>query len=565
MRILLRAIVLLSLGACAGTARYAASPGADRGAGENRSGLAADPAAFWNSATVYFLLTDRFENGDPTNDLALGRAQDGAVLRNYQGGDLAGLLRKITEGYFDSLGVDAIWLTPFVEQIHGSVDEGTGKTYGYHGYWTRDWTAVDPALGTEDDVRAVVDAAHRRGIRVLMDAVINHTGPVTPLDPQWPDDWVRTSHRCTYQSYVTTIDCTLVANLPDVLTERDDPVELPRPLVDKWRIEGRVDRELSELDAFFRRTGYPRAPRFYIMKWLTDWVREFGFDGYRVDTSKHFGESVSAELKREAERAFADWKRAHPGQVLDDLPFYMVGEVYNYEVRHGRSFDFGDRTVDFFDYGYDGLINFGFKRDAAGSLDSLFSLYSAVLDEGALRGVSILNYLSSHDDGGPYDRDRQDPYGAGTRLLLAPGGAQIYYGDELARPLRVAGAEGDANLRSFMNWMDLERGGTTAEVLEHWRKLGAFRRAHPAVGAGEHRRLQAAPYIFSRTLERAGFSDRVLVAMGQGAGRKTIPVFGMFADGIALTDSYSGSTGTVTNGAITLATAYDLVLLSERR
>ena len=565
MKSLLRAIVLLSLGACAATARHAGSPGAGRGAGEHRSALASDPAAFWNSATIYFLLTDRFENGDPTNDLALGRAQDGAVLRSFQGGDLAGVLRKINQGYFDSLGVDAIWLTPFVEQIHGSVDEGTETTYGYHGYWTRDWTAVDPALGTDDDVRRVVDAAHRRGIRVLMDAVINHTGPVTPLDPQWPEDWVRTSPRCTYQSYATTVECTLVANLPDVLTERDDPVELPQALVEKWRQEGRADQELSELGAFFRRTGYPRAPRFYIMKWLTDWVREVGFDGYRVDTSKHFGESVSAELKREAERAFADWKRAHPGQVLDDLPFYMVGEVYNYEVRHGRDFDFGDRTVAFFDYGYDGLINFGFKRDAAASLDSLFSLYSAILHEGALRGVAVLNYLSSHDDGGPYDRDRQDPYGAGTRLLLAPGGAQIYYGDELARPLRVAGAEGDANLRSFMNWTDLERGGTTAELLEHWRKLGTFRRAHPAVGAGEHRRLQAAPHIFSRTLETAGLSDRVLVAMDQGKGRKTIPVFGVFPDGTELMDAYSGMAGTVTNGAIALTTGYDLVLLSERR
>ena len=565
MKTLLRVVALLGLGACAATAHHAGAPDADPGAREQRSALASAPAAFWNSATIYFLLTDRFENGDPTNDLALGRAQDGAVLRSFQGGDLAGLLRKINQGYFDSLGVDALWLTPFVEQLHGSVDEGTGKTYGYHGYWTRDWTAVDPALGTIDNLRAVVDAAHRHGIRVLMDAVINHTGPVTPQDPQWPDDWVRTGPRCTYQSYATTVECTLVANLPDVLTEHDDPVELPQALVEKWRREGRADQELSELDGFFRRTGYPRAPRFYIMKWLTDWVRELGFDGYRIDTAKHFEESASAELKALADQAFADWKAAHPGKVLDDLPFYMMGEVYNYDLRHGRDFDFGDRKVDYFDFGYDGLINFGFKGAAAGPLDSLFASYSATLRGGPLDGVAILNYLSSHDDGAPYDRDRQDPFGAGTRLLLAPGGAQIYYGDELARPLRIAGAQGDANLRSFMNWTDLEPEGTTAEVLEHWRKLGRFRRAHPAVGAGEHRRLQVAPYIFSRTIATAGFSDRVLVAMDQDAGRKTIPVFGVFPDGTELADGYSGATGRVTNGAISLTTGYDLVLLSERR
>jgi alpha-amylase len=301
------------------------------------------------------------------------------------------------------------------------------------------------------------------------------------------------------------------------------------------------------------------------MKWLTDWVRELGFDGYRMDTAKHFEEAISAELKQEAEQAFADWKEDHPGQVLDSLPFYMMGEVYNYELSHGRDFDFGDRTVDFFNYGYDGLINFGFKREAAGSLDDLFTRYATALSEGELQGVAILNYVSSHDDGSPYDRDREDALGAGTRLLLAPGGAQIYYGDELARPLRVEGAEGDANLRSVMNWEDLEGAGSTAEILEHWQKLGQFRRTHPAVGAGQHRRLRAEPYIFSRTLETDGLFDRVLVAMDQGEGSKTIPVFEVFPDGTEMVDAYSGETGRVTNGEISLVTESGLVLLGERR
>jgi alpha-amylase len=433
-----------------------------------------EPSTFWNSATIYFLLIDRFQNGNPANDRALGRGKDAALLRGFQGGDLAGVLRKIEEGYFDRLGVSAIWMTPFVEQIHGAVDEGTGKTYGYHGYWTRDWTAVDPALGTKDDLRAVVDAAHRHGIRVLMDAVINHTGPVTGQDPPWPDDWVRTIPNCSYKSYTTTVDCTLVATLPDIRTDRDAPVELPPALLEKWAREGRRDQEVGELDAFFRRTGYPRAPSYYLIKWLTDWVREFGIDGYRVDTAKHFGPVVSAELKREAEVALMDWRRTHRAQARDSIPFYMVGEVYGWEPSQGRDYNFGDRNVDFFSNGYDGLINFGFKSDT-GSLDGLFRRYSAILHQGPLQGVTILNYLSSHDDGSPYDVDRKDPLGVGTRLLLAPGTAQIYYGDELARPLRVAGAEGDANLRSFMNWGDLKRGGMTAEILQHWRKLGRFR------------------------------------------------------------------------------------------
>jgi alpha-amylase len=565
MKTAIRAIALAGLGALVISSCTPGAPDANAGIRDIRSAVAAQPATFWNSATVYFLLTDRFANGDPGNDLALGRAQDGAVLRSFQGGDLAGVLAKLEEGYFDSLGVDVIWMTPFVEQIRGSVDEGTGKTYGFHGYWTRDWTAVDPALGTVEDLRALVDAAHRRGIRILMDAVINHTGPVTPLDPQWPDEWVRTGPRCVYRDYATTVECTLVDNLPEIRTERNDPVALPALLIEKWEQEGRATRELAELRAFFDRTGYPRAPRYYLIKWLTDWVRELGIDGYRMDTAKHFGPEVGAELKQEATLAFEDWKEAHPDQVLDALPFFMVGEVSQWGPSRGREYDFGDRRVDYFDYGYDGLINFHFPRDAAAPLDALFTQYSDALHHGALRDVSILNYIDSHDDASPYDRDRKDPVGAGTRLLLAPGGAQIYYGDELARPLRVEGAQGDANLRSFMDWDALATGGVTAGILGHWRKLGRFRLAHPAVGAGEHHTFQEHPYIFGRVLEMEGISDRVLVAIDQGDGAKTIPVFGLFPDGTDLIDAYSGETGTVTNGEIALTTGYGILLLGEQR
>jgi len=112
------------------------------------------------------------------------------------------------------------------------------------------------------------------------------------------------------------VDCTLVATLPDIRTDRDAPVELPPALLAKWAREGRREKEVAGLDAYFRRTGHPRAPRYYIIKWLTDWVREFGFDGYRVDTAKHFEETVSAELKREAALALA----ALPPAALQAAP-----------------------------------------------------------------------------------------------------------------------------------------------------------------------------------------------------------------------------------------------------
>lgn len=514
------------------------------------------PAQFWNSATVYFLLTDRFANGDPSNDQAHGRLRDAAPLRGFEGGDLKGLLARITSGYFEALGVNVLWLTPFVEQNRGATDEGTGRSYGYHGYWARDWTVVDPALGNEADLRAVVDAAHAKGMKVLMDAVIQHTGPAIPSDPVWPAEWVRTEPNCVYRSYVTTVSCTLVANLSDIRTESNQPVSLPRHLIEKWRAEERLAKETDELNAWFARTGYPRAPRFYLIKWLTDWVREYGIDGYRVDTAKHFEESVSAELKVEAERALADWRRANPEKVRSTLPFYMVGEVYDYTPENGRLYNFGDKQVDFFAFGYDALINFAFKRFAAISTDSLFAFQAGVL-AGPLNSVSLLNYLTSHDDGAPYDRERKDSFIAAVRLLLAPGGAQIYYGDEVARPLTVAGAIGDANLRSTMVWSD-----TTAQrqLLAHWRRIGQFRHAHPAIGAGDHRVLQASPYVFSRTLG----ADRVVVALGQGGGARSIPVTGVFAEGTPVVDAYSGALGVVRNGVVTFAGGEDVVLVSDR-
>ena len=142
----------------------------------------------WESANVYFLLIDRFKNGDKTNDLTYNRNKSTAKLRGFEGGDIRGVIQKLDEGYFEKLGINAIWMTPVVEQIHDGVDEGTGFTYGFHGYWARDWTALDPSFGTKNDLAELVQKAHAKGIRILLDAVINHTGPVTAEDSAYPND-----------------------------------------------------------------------------------------------------------------------------------------------------------------------------------------------------------------------------------------------------------------------------------------------------------------------------------------------------------------------------------------
>jgi alpha-amylase len=523
----------------------------------------------WDNATVYFLLTDRFNNGNPANDHAYGRRDDAAKLRGYMGGDLAGITARIREGYFRDLGVDAIWISPPVEQIHAATDEGTGKTYAFHGYWARDFTAVDANLGTEEDMRKLVDTAHANGLRVLLDVVMNHTGPVTAQDPVWPAGWVRTSPVCTYKDPKTTIDCTLVKNLPDVRTDSNASVALPPLLVAKWKKEGRYEREVKELDEFFKRTGYPRAPRYYLVKWHADWVRKYGFDGFRADTVKHTEPGVWKDLKKVASEAYEEWKRANPARRVGNTAFFMTSEVYGYSIAHGHEFDLGAGTlVDYFDNGFDSMINFSMKSDARQGYEKLFSDYSAALN-GPLAGHTVLNYASSHDDGSPFDGLRQHPFETANKLLLAPGQAQIYYGDETARVLKVEGAEGDANLRSFMNWDELASNANrglyrVADVHDYWARLGRFRQAHVAVGAGVHQMIASIPYTFKRTYEKNGVTDRVVVALDLPLDKPTpVSVAGVFMDGQTVRDWYSGQTAIVSGGKVQFSARNPVVLIAQ--
>ncbi|NNF36007.1 MAG: alpha-amylase [Saprospiraceae bacterium] len=521
----------------------------------------------WDNATIYFMMTDRFNNGDVSNDFSHPEVAEPAPYRGFMGGDIVGITQKINEGYFNDLGVNAIWMTPIVQQIEGSVDEGTGTSYAFHGYWTRDWTALDPRFGTGKDLKDMIDAAHANGIRILIDAVANHTGPVTPMDSQWPDSWVKTSPQCRYQDFETTVNCTLVENLPDVRTESDQEVELPPFLVQKWKSEGRYDQEVAELDTWFTETGYPRTPVYYILKWLVDFVKDYGIDGFRVDTVKHTEGYLWKDLYESAAKAFEDWKRDNPEAKLDDLPFYMVGEVYGYYAINGRDYNYGDTIVDFFDEGFTSMINFGFKDAARSSYDSIFSRYDAAL-QGPLAGKTIVHYVSSHDDGSPFDPMREKPIEAGTKLLLCPGGVQIYYGDESARNLNVEAA-GDARLRSFMNWDEVDsnadvNGNKVKDVLTHWQKLGQFRNAHPAVGAGKHQKISDAPYTFSRVWSEGNVTDKVVVALDAGSGKKTISVGDVFADGTTVKDHYSGVETKVVDGQVEVDSEDDVVLISQR-
>ena len=518
----------------------------------------------WEGANLYFLMTDRFNKSEKTDEIYFERNKPTGKLRGFEGGNIRGIRQKIDDGYFEKLGTNVIWLTPIVEQIHDGVDEGTGMSYGFHGYWTKDWTALDPNFGTKKDLADLVEKAHTKGIRIMLDAVINHTGPVTEMDKVWPEDWVRTGPQCDYKTFIGTTECTLVANLPDVLTASQNEVNLPDFLIEKWKQENRYEQEMASLNAFFKRSEYPRTPKFYIIKWLTDYIAEFGIDGYRCDTAKHTNEDVWADFKKECDIAFETWKKNNPTKVLDNNSFYTVAEVYNYGISGGQNFDFGDKKVNYFEHGFNNMINFEFKWDAQKDYEFLFSKYSSKLN-GELKNFSVLNYLSSHDDGQPFDAKRAKSIESGTKLLLSPGISQTYYGDETARSLVVEGTNGDATLRSFMNWEELNNNIDKQNILLHWQKLGRFRRDHASIGAGVHNQIKAKYYTFSRSFSNGKYTDKVVVGLNYPKGNKQIVVGNIFKNGTKVKDAYSGKTSIAIDGKVALNSDFEFVLLEQQK
>ena len=549
----------------------------------------------WANATVYFVIPDRFSNGDPGNDHAYGRELDasGQPIKDFRrrpgtfhGGDFAGMLQKLKEGYFTNLGVTALWISPPYEQIHGYIAGQYYKHYAYHGYYALDYTEVDANLGTAREMKAVVDEAHRQGIRVIMDLVMNHPGFATmrdmdefgfgDLQPGWkswyestPDpevhwdqynsyvdtagsgwenwwgsDWLRTNMRgydgC--QAGVGRTDC--VKYLPDFKTESDAAVDLPPLLRRKWQSQGaeKLSLEKEELQTFFNRYGLQATPRNHLIKWLTDWVRDYGFDGFRVDTAKHVEPEAWQALKKYASLAYEEYKSS-PDAVLpddQDLPFWMVGEVFPHGVF--RSW--------YFDYGFDALINFEFQNAPATDLRRLYRDYAEIINGDP--GFNVLSYMSSHDTGLSPQRGHKE---TATALLLLPGAVQIYYGDETGRaPAPVpAGNEAGADVtsRSDMNW------GENPGLLDHWQRVARFRRDHPAVGSGRHVELKAAPLTFARLLGQ----DRVLVVMGVRGETRVYPG-SIFAEGTTLRDAYTGATAVVRDGSVVLQ-AGGVLLLEE--
>ena len=509
-----------------------------------KDGAQATPFS-WANATVYFLLTDRFFNGDPSNDHGYGTRPDAGPndIGGWHGGDWNGVVAKLD--HIVSLGATAIWISPIVEQVHGWVGGGTGdfKHFAYAGYWALDFTRLDANWGNEADLHALVDAAHARGIRVLVDVVLNHPGYATGDDlvaylpavffdgtgdafkafvppagrgyqawndlvnynsSQWVNWWTPVWIRAGFPGFPpagSTPETQQLSSLPDFRTEATDAAPRP-PFFDQ------------KSDTAFVATANTTV-REYLVKWHTDWLQQFGFDGFRCDTAKNVELASWRALKDAALPALAAWKTANPTKKLDDAPFWMTGEVFGHGVQ---------KDAYYTDGGFDSLINFDFQRfllsylTTSGSLiaaqadvDQLYSSYAALVSTDP--SFNVLSYLSSHDTSlflASVANQVALQNQAGTALLLAPGGVQIFYGDESGRRVGPSGSDPTQGTRSDMNWDALD-----ADLLAHWQKVGSFRKRHAAVGGGAHQKLQSPSnvYAFSRTLNSGNVADAVVVAI----------------------------------------------------
>ncbi|GIP60471.1 carbohydrate binding domain-containing protein [Paenibacillus woosongensis] len=562
----------------------AASAAAKADAAELESGIFS-----WDNANVYFVLTDRFLDGDSSNNNSYGRPQRDATGKNigtFHGGDLKGLTRKLQEGYFTDLGTNVLWISAPYEQMHGWVGGGNGGDfahYGYHGYYALDYTMMDRNMGTVSDMREFVDLAHSQGIRVVLDVVLNHPGYSTLKDMEeygfgarngigagwtpgsgqtwhsfhdqidynnasawagWWGSWVRAGI-AGYENCGGSDLTQCVGNLPDFRTNVNSSVGLAPILRTKWAKETTGHDAWIVPAASGLRKDLGIAPADHIVKMLAAWVEEFGIDGFRADTAKHVELSRWQQLKNESSAALQRWRQNNPNKPGADWKdsFWMTGEVWGHGV--GKS--------EYFSYGFDSVINFSFQDSNLNALEGIYAEYASKINSDP--NFNVLSYISSHDTR-LYDRSRLIQ--AGSALLLLPGGVQTFYGDEAARAFGDTGSDPQQGTRSSMNWNSLNQ-----DVLSHWQKVGQFRNRHLAIGAGSHAKIADAPYTFKRSYSKNGIEDQVVVVMG-ASGTTKVNVSSAFADGSTVRDAYTGNEAVVSGGFATFtAHAGGLILIEQ--
>ncbi|MBI5510799.1 MAG: hypothetical protein HY903_18725 [Deltaproteobacteria bacterium] len=509
----------------------------------------------WTDAVLYFAFTDRFADGDPTNN----QQTPGVDFRaNWQGGDFAGLTAKIESGYFDDLGVNALWLSSIVRNT-AAAGQGTtdSRQYAaYHSYWpvATGWrqgheiqgtTLVDPHFGTLEEFKALVGAAHRRGIRVLLDLVANHVHADSPLvSAHRNDGWFYDYFLCGYDE--RPVSCWFADYLPDL-----------------------DHKNLAVMNAVVEHAA-----------WL---AMETDIDGYRLDAVKHMVHELPTALRARLQETVG----------TTGLPFYIVGETFVGEgdaaaslVKEYVNPKELDGQFDFPLY-WQVVTTFLREERSYASLEGMLQHFEGFYGAQAV----MANFLGNHDVARAASHAAGqigDMYGNGAKaqgwdnppaavtwaephlrlrlawtfLLTIPGVPLIYYGDELG----MEGA-GDPDNRKRMRF-DNELHSEQQTTLAHVKKLTAARRAHPAFSTGKRRQLLLDGNGLVWAYGLATDTDQAVVVFNRSGGSVTrdIPVSALgLASGTTLRDVVHGTSVTVNGGtlSVTLGNRDAAVLVVE--
>ena len=497
----------------------------------------------------YFLMADRFANGDPANDkggLVGGRMETGFDPTDkgfYHGGDLKGVTQKLD--YIKGLGTSAIWLTPSFKNrpVQG---EGDNASAGYHGYWITDFTQIDPHLGSNEDMKALIDAAHAKGMKVFFDIITNHTADVisyaegqysyrTKADYPYKDAAGKTFDDRDYagkDTFPSLDPKTSFPYTPVFRNDADRTAKTPSWLNDPTMYHNRGDStfagESSEYgdfvgldDLFTERPEVVEGMGEIYKSWV-----DLGIDGFRIDTVKH--------VNMDFWKKFSPDVMAHAKAVGND-DFFMFGEVYDSRPELMSQYTTTGKLPATLDFGFQAsAVDFA-KGAATTKLRDFFAGDDWYTDTDS-NVYETPTFLGNHDMGrvammlgksASGDELMKRTELANSLMYLTRGQPVVYYGDEQG----FMGAGGDKDARQDMFATKTEQyaaeqvlGGpsgsrdrydTDAPLYRQISELGKVRAANPALtdGAQVHRYASdgAGIYAFSR-VDRASGTEYLVVA-----------------------------------------------------
>ncbi|EMY35711.1 alpha amylase [Arthrobacter crystallopoietes BAB-32] len=537
------AAVVLSLLLAVPALPASAQPGEDHAEArpEQQAGARQSLRAPVTDENFYFVMADRFANGDSANDDGglgsdpLVSGFDPARKGFYNGGDLAGLLARLD--YIQGLGTTSIWLTPSFKNKAVQLEDGPSA--GYHGYWITDFTQIDPHLGTNAELKQLIEAAHERGMKVYFDIITNHTADVIGYEEGARTGYVskdREPYRSAEGEEFDDRDFAGSGDFPQldaatsfpytpVLEPGEEDLKVPAWLNDPTLYHNRGNTTFTGEDSYYGDffglddlfTEHPRVVDGMTEIYKT-WIADFGVDGFRIDTMKHVDDAFWQDFGPEV----LEFARA---QGKDE--FFMFGEVYDTTKSFTSQFTTRNSMQAVLDFPFQGAArDFASRGQGAADLEEFFAGDDWYTDADS-NAYQLLTFLGNHDMGRIGSFIAADNPGADDAELLARdrlahelmyfsrGNPVVYYGDEQG----FTGPGGDQDARQSLfasqvpEYLDDDLIGTGSTHAQDnydaghplYRAIGdlaALTREHPALrnGAQQHRYAAEGPgiYAFSR-------------------------------------------------------------------